>query len=189
MNQETRSNIYAFLSRTFADILDYDAIRDLKRTPDLLDLIGKETRTLFDKENIENLQDLLNIDFTSLFVISTHPVEQAVVDNSTDIPIGLENPVMQFYFNHGFEVNLNQTHIMAPDHLAVELGFMHKLVEEDNGPAQKAFLAQHLLSWVPPYLLGCATMATTPFYRDICDFAAEFLISDYDGLMQEADHG
>lgn len=182
MEKEARSQIYAFLSRTMADVLDMDAVNELKANPALLEVVGEKAKAYFDENDAATLQEALNIDFTSAFIMNSHPVEQAVVENLDQMLIGLENPVMQFYRNHGYEINLNATHIMAPDHISIELGFMQNLVNRDEAEAQEKFLREHLMTWVPPYLLGVRSMTETPFYRELCDFAVEFLVSDYAAL-------
>jgi len=180
---EQRIQIYAFLSRIYADVLDQESIEELGQQGELLDQLGPESRRYFAMAPDSRwLYEQLNTDFTSLFVMNNPPMERAVTDNGSDIYIGLENPVMQFYLNHGYELNMNATHLMTPDHLALELGFMEAMIRQNDTDAQKEFLATHLGHWAPPFLLGCKRAAQTPFYQEICDFAAEFLISDYAAL-------
>ena len=38
-------------------------------------------------------------------------------------------------------------------------------------------------------MLGMKSMAATPFYRDICDFLAEFVVADYAHLKKAEQHG
>ena len=184
MEKEARSQIYAFLSRVMADVLDLEAVKELKSNRELLSVLGEGSVAYFDSKDAETLQEELNVDFTSVFIMNSHPVEQAVVDNSDQTLIGLENPVMQFYRNYGYQVNLNATHVMAPDHISIELGFMQNLVEREEFQGQEKFLRNHLMVWMPPYFLGVKGMAETPFYRELCDFAAEFLVSDYAALKE-----
>ena len=128
----------------------------------------------------------MNEEYTSLFILNAQPVESFVLDAKNETLVGLQNPVMAFYFKHGFEVNMDQTELMAPDHLSIELGFMQTLVHRGELKAQLEFLDEHLLAWVVPYMLGMKYMADSPFYRDVCDFMAEFLVADYDYLKSES---
>jgi len=134
---------------------------------------------------IEEILDELNTDFTSMFILNTQPVESFVLDAKNESLVGLQNPVMAFYFNHGYEVNMDQTTIVAPDHLSIEFAFMQSLIYRDESEPQKEFMKEHLISWVIPYMLGMKSMAQTPFYKDMCDFIVEFLAADYEMLNQE----
>lgn len=186
MNSSARKELYAFLSRLFSDTMDENLLQALKTQPGLLETLGEESAEWIAKTETAACLKALNIDFTSLFFVQMPPIESAVRDNSREIPVGLQNPVMGFYHRHGFEVNMNYTHLTAPDHLAIELGFMEALILAEDGAAQRAFLADHLLRWVPAYLLAQSQAASTPFYREACDFALEFLLSDYELLSSTA---
>lgn len=187
MDNESRLFIYAFLSRVFSDILDSKAIRDLRGNPELLAMIGDATGFWVNGHTDDELLEALNIDYSTLFIMNAVPIESAVLDAKNEVLVGLENPVMNFYFTHGYEINLNLTKLVAPDHLAIELGFMQNLVMRGETMAQKEFMEKHLMQWAPIYLLGVKANAETPFYRDFCDFAAEFLISDYAHIVEVCD--
>ncbi len=189
MNTEYRRYIYAFLSRVMSNIPDRRFITDLKNNQPLLEVIGEETQAWFTTMSDEALHEALNVDYTSLFFLNTQPVESFVLDAKNETLVGLQNPAMAFYFKHGFELNMEQTELMAPDHLSIELAFMQMLVFKQEIPAQIQFLDEHLFMWAVPYMIGMKGMADTPFYRDICDFMVEFLVADYDHLHQEVNHG
>ena len=184
MNNQYRRTLYAFLSRVMSDIPDRRFITDLKNNQQLLEVIGEETQEWFNTLSDEDLHEALNTDYTSMFLLNAQPVESFVLDAKNETLVGLQNPVMAFYFTHGFELNMDQTELMAPDHLSIELAFMQTLVHRNEMSAQIQFLDEHLFMWVIPYMLGMKSMADTPFYRDICDFMVEFLASDYEFLHQ-----
>ena len=185
MQKQQRIFIYAFLSRLLTDTIDEAFLKDLKKNPELLETIGQESFEWIVNTPIEEVSEGLNIDFTSMFVMNTQPIESFVLDAKQDTLVGLQNPVMQFYFEHGYDVDMNQTTVMAPDHISIELGFMQAIILRDEFKAQKAFLETHLCRWAIPYFMGMKAMATTPFYRDICDFIVEFLVSDIDLINNE----
>lgn len=189
MNNEYRLYIYAFLSRVMSDIPDRRFINDLKNNQQLLEIIGEETKEWFTATPEDKLYDALNVDFTSMFILNAQPVESFVLDAKNETLVGLQNPVMAFYFTHGFELNMDQTELMAPDHLSIELAFMQTLVYRNEVPPQLEFLDKHLIPWVVPYMLGMKSMADTPFYRDICDFIVEFLSADYEFLASGVQNG
>ena len=189
MNNEYRLYIYAFLSRVMSSIPDRRFIHDLKNNEQLLEIIGEETQEWFKNTDEDALYDAMNIDYSSMFILNTQPVESFVLDAKNETLVGLQNPVMAFYFTHGFEVNMDQTDIMAPDHLGIEFAFMQMLIYRNEIEPQSEFLDQHLFPWVVPYMMGMKSMAETPFFRDICDFTVEFLSSDYEFLNGENIHG
>lgn len=189
MNQEYRRYIYAFLSRVYSDIPDRKFIEDLKSNRELLELIGQESLQWFENESLETLYNELNSDFSSMFVINTQPVESFILDAKNETLVGLQNPVMAFYFNHSFELDMNQTEIVAPDHISIEFAFMQTLVFRQEYQPQIDFLREHLIIWVVPYMFGMKNMAQTPFYRELSDFVAEFLIADYETVLEVIENG
>ncbi len=180
MDKEYRLYIYAFLSRTMASTADKRYIKDLRANKDLLELLGSDTVQYFDENDDETILDGLNEDFSSMFVINTQAVESFVLDAKNETLVGLQNPVMNFYYKHGFELNMDQTELMAPDHLSIEFAFMQTLIFRDEQKPQYDFLKEHLFNWVVPYMIGMKSMSLTPFYKDICDFIVEFLVADYE---------
>jgi putative dimethyl sulfoxide reductase chaperone len=182
MDNNQRAFIYAFLSTVFSDKLSKKSIEDLKNNPDFLDLIGENAKQFFNENDIDTLDEELNIDFTSAFLVNSHPVESSVMDAKHQISTGLENPVMNFYIENGFDINLNGTNLLTPDHIAIELGFMQTLVLQEDEKTQKEFMKKHILRWMVPFFIGAKTLVETPFYIDFLDFATEFLLSDYEAL-------
>ncbi len=182
MDNKQRAFIYAFMSTVFSDKLSKKSIEDLKNNPALLDLIGENARRYFDENDIGTLDDELNVDFTSAFLANSHPVESSITDAKHQISTGLENPVMTFYIESGFDVNLNNTNLLTPDHIAIELGFMQNLTLSEDAKTQKEFMRKHVLKWMIPYFVGVKSLVETPFYTDFLDFATDFLLSDYEAL-------
>ncbi|WP_457596083.1 TorD/DmsD family molecular chaperone [Hydrogenimonas sp.] len=185
MDDKTRLYIYAFLSRVFTEELDAKAIADLKASTDLLETIGEETAAWFAERSVEELQEALNVDYNSLFGINNHPIESAVMDSKNEILVGLQNPVMQFYFSHGYDLNLESSKLYVPDHAGIEFGFVQSMISGGDRKTQAEFLHNHLVNWIVPFLVAVQPMADTPFYRELCDFTVEFLLSDYSQLIEE----
>lgn len=185
MNIDTRVYWYAFLSRFFADAPDAQTIEDLKSNLEISRLIGERANEYLQTHDTSRLLDELNIDYTTVFIGNCPPIESAVLDSKSQISSGLENPVMGFYLRYGYEVNLNNTQLLTPDHLAIEMGFMQNLAMKESKEVQRTFMEQHLLVWTVPYLLSVKELFDTPFYQELCDFTIEFLISDYESLKQD----
>ncbi len=191
MNKEYRLYIYAFLSRTMAATPDKRYVSDLKENKELLELLGQESVAWFLENDNESILEALNEDFSSMFVVNTQAVESFVLDAKNETLVGLQNPVMNFYYQNGFELNMDQTELMAPDHLSIEFAFMQTLIFRDEQPPQFRFLKEHLFPWVVPYMIGMKHMAITPFYKDICDFITEFIVADYEycSALEENNNG
>ncbi len=185
MNHDYRVYIYAFLSRIMSGEPDARFIQDLRHNRDLLETIGDETVSWFDAHNDETILDALNTDFSTMFIINTQPVESFILDAKNETLVGLQNPAMAYYFQHGFEVNMDQTSIMAPDHLAIEFAFMQTLIYRNEKKPQTEFLQTHLIPWVVPYMAGMRSMAASPFYAEMCNFIIEFLTADYAYLKED----
>jgi len=185
MDNKIRAYIYAFLSRIFSREIDMRLLEDMKSNDELLKTLGQEAYTYLHSKDNAMLLDELNIEYNYLLVMNNHPIESAVQDVKNEILVGLQNPVMQFYVNYGYEINLDASNLYVPDHLGIELGFMQKLVLQNEKSAQLKFAQAHLLSWVPPFLLSLKEMSHNPFYLDLCDFTVEFLLEDYALLSQE----
>jgi TorA maturation chaperone TorD len=184
--QNNRAYIYAFLSMVFNENPSLRAINDLKQNAELLALIGSNAHEYFTTKSAQELEDELNIDFTSSFMANSHPLETAVKDAKVEITSGMDNPVVHFYTRYGYEINLLNTPIATPDHISIELGFMQALVYQNELEAQREFMSNHIISWMPIYLIGVKNLVETPFYRDVADFAIDFLISDYEYLSDAA---
>ncbi|CUV64940.1 conserved hypothetical protein [Sulfurovum sp. enrichment culture clone C5] len=185
MDNKIRAYIFAFLSRIFSTHIEKKLLNEIQSNDDLLRTIGEGAFNYLKQNDEDVLLEELNVAFHSLFVTNNHPIESAVIDAKNEILVGLQNPVMQFYFNHGYDLNLAASSLHVPDHLAIEFGFMQNLVLQNDKMAQIKFYEEHLMMWVPPYLISTREMSDNPFYSDICDFAIDFMFEDYSSLFEE----
>lgn len=200
--QETqaRINMYGLLSRLFIEEIDEETLKKIKETPELLELFPKTKE--WDKFNEKDIKSLieedLNVDFTTVFLLNVYPYESVFMNDEGHIDASITNPTLVFYREHGYSIDLNETRALSPDHIAVEMEFMMTLAKEELDALQKRnkqeadrlrqiqkkFLEEHLANWGTIYLLAAKDMAETPFYQDVCELALEFILSDYDYIAE-----
>lgn len=186
MDKSTSVYIYAFLSRLFESEVNTKLLEDLKKKKDILEMIGDESLTWIELAEESEVLDKLTIDFSSLFLMnSQQPIESSIMDDKEEVLIGLQNPVMGFYFQHGYDLNLQNSKLQTPDHIAIEFGFMQNLIQKEEYKSAKNFMSEHIMMWAPSYLLTIAEAAETPFYRELCEFTVEFLFANYEMLSEE----
>ena len=189
MDNKIRVYIYAFLSRIFSSEINLKLLNDLKKNQDLLKTIGINAFNYLNDTNEEDLLKSLSIDYCSTFIMNNNPIESSILDVKNEILIGLQNPVMQFYVDYGYDLNLTSSSLNVPDHIGLEFGFMQTLVYRNQKKIEYKFMTQHLLTWIPPFLISIEDIASTPFYKDISNFTIEFLLEDYKELMKFSDDG
>lgn len=198
---QARINMYGFISRLFMEEVDENLIQMIKSKPELLDLfpLTREWDLFFNKETKSLIDEELNVDYTTIFLLNAYPYESVFMNDEGHINPTLTNPTLQFYLEHGYEIDLNKTRVLSPDHIAVEMEFMITLIndqlnaysmfnEEEEKKAltaQKEFMENHLLRWSTIYLLSAIDLAETPFYKDVCEMALEFLLSDYEYIENQ----
>jgi len=185
VEKQHRVYMYAFLSRLFSNTLDETYLKQLQTNDDLLLTLGDSSFNWFKNSSFDEISEALNIDYSSVFLMNAKPLESSIIDSKDEILVGLQNPVMQFYFNHNYDLNLAASHLQTPDHISIEFAFMQNLIAKGEIVSQKEFLQAHLLKWAVPYFIGIKEMFSTPLYKDICDFSVEFLAKDYDFLVNE----
>ncbi len=197
---QARINMYGLLSRLLIEEIDFYTLEKIKENKDLLDLFPKtkEWELFWEKEPQKLIEEELNVDFTTIFILNAYPYESVFVNDEGYINPTITNPALIFYREHGYSIDLNETRALSPDHLAIEIEFMMTLAQEElNAIAkeneeeakklrkiQKEFLKEHLANWGTVYLLSARELAETPFYQDVCDLALEFILNDYEYLSE-----
>ncbi len=197
---QARINMYGLLSRLLIEEIDPFTFEKIVKNEDLLDLFPntKEWDKLKEKDIKDLIEEDLNVDFTSIFLLNVYPYESVFMQEEGHINPTITNPTLVFYREHGYSIDLNKTRALSPDHIAVEMEFMMNLAQEElNAYAredyeearrsleiQKKFMEEHLANWGPIYLMAARDMAETPFYYDVAETALEFILSDYDYLCE-----
>jgi TorA maturation chaperone TorD len=196
-----RINMYAFISRLLIEEVDENLLEKIKNNPDLLELFPntKEWEGFKTKSTKELIDEDLNVDYTTVFILNAYPYESVFMNDEGHINPTPTNPTLQFYLEHGYEIDLNKTRVLSPDHIAVELEFMITLIQEQlkaysmndqEGEKkalnlQKEFMENHILQWAPIYLMAARDMSETPFYYDVCQMALDFIMTDYEYILEQ----
>ncbi len=148
-------------------------------------LTDEYTRELIGRSNIRTLRRMLTQDYTMLFLAPTP--ENSVISLYESVYTCREHLLMQeaavqtkrFYEQAGFQ--LKDSFKDMPDHIGVELEFMHWLTDMEYTAlkqgntsegqrylmAQKQFFQQHLSHWVQDFCHQVAERAESYFYREM----------------------
>lgn len=190
----SRSNIYALLSRIMLQELDVGLVELFKKDPVVLEFFTNwsEWELKDSKAAKELLEENLDPDFVNLSLLHLTPYETFYTRADQMIETGGANPVTDIYSAYGFTVDFEVARVVSPDHIGIELEFMHhlceshkKALEEGNDEMVREFieiehhfLNTHLLKWAPMYLISMKYEARTPLYYDAAEATLEFLLSD-----------
>lgn len=139
------------------------------------------------REFVELDLDKLKYEYSALFEVGGDgppcPIRE---DLQTGQRTGTREDLVRFY--NYFNYQLEEKFAWAPDHLSVELEFMHFLcyreasAESDAASYQLAqvdFSERHLVRWVPELAKGVARIASDSVYRRVIDAIEQFLAADY----------
>ncbi len=200
VNQQSRVNLYALLSRILMIEVDKELLETIEKDENIMAFFPNyekwEKRKKLSKEDL--LNQYLNVDFTNLFLLHMIPYESFYTREDQMMETGGENPVLQFFNKHDFRVDLSLARAVSVDHIGIELEFMYKLCEAELkalqdgdkeaaceiAKIQKEFLEKHLLVWAPMFLINVKSEAGTALYFDAADLALEFILSDYEYLNE-----
>ncbi len=193
--------MYGLLSRIFMLEMDSDTLSKIEKMENFETLFPNyykwEKRQ--QKSRYKLINEILNVDFTDIAIMHLIPYESFYLREDAMIESGGANPVLQVYNDFGYRVDYEKARVVSPDHIGVELEFMHmlsdaeaKALEQEDEEAakalageQKRFLKEHLLQFAPMYLINVAEQARTPFYKDAAKLALEFLLEDYEYLSEK----
>ncbi|CAA6800185.1 MAG: Putative oxidoreductase component of anaerobic dehydrogenases Chaperone protein TorD [uncultured Sulfurovum sp.] len=198
---ENRISLYALVSRLMITEVDAEFIKSIESNEDILNLFPNYKAWGKRKEFSNNIlkECYLDVDFTNLSLLHLVPYESFYTRNDQMIESGGENPILEIYDTLDFQVSLEEARVVSPDHIGVELEFMHvlcnamkKAYEADDKVAieefllvQRGFLKDHLLNWTPLYLINMKKESRTPLYHDGAELTLEFMLSDYEYINEQ----
>ena len=194
-----RSDIYSFLAVLFAVEPDLTLLRQIRK-PDFLqtfsDLGIEFEKDLSEKSEREVLDEMIE-EYTRLFIgpgkhisphESVHCKEEGLLWGDST------GKVKTFIESSGLKYRSDFKGI--PDHISVELEFMHRLVKAEeearrkDDPArlekiqdmEKRFVGEHLSRWIPRFTERVVEAARVDFYRKIAIVTKEFILYETEEL-------
>ncbi|WP_048600442.1 TorD/DmsD family molecular chaperone [Rubeoparvulum massiliense] len=156
---------------------------------DLLNANEEELPTLVTKEQEE---------FQRLFIgpgpLQAPPWESVYTSKEGNLFDRATLEVRAIYLEQGYQFTRYQHE--PDDHLALELEFMAKMIEqwlqlEDEVErsislhVQRDFLKQHLINWVPQFAQRIEKLSKSQFYQGFAHLLQQFLIIDLELLQRE----
>ncbi len=197
-----RSEIYGLLSTVFREEPNEVLIREL-REPEMSSILVDEKVDLganFYNEDESIVKEALAIEFARLFIgPESHISAHESVFRDTDTGRGglwgtLTVEVKSFIEATG--LNYDEDFRGIPDHISVELEFMHKLAlwekelyqqkkmedAKNCQNIQQMFLQQHLLCWANKFFEEVMTRAELPFYKAMAEFAWDYMEFEQDRI-------
>ncbi len=152
---------------------------------------GKESR-------YEELAGELSVEFTRLFRgVKQHyspppPYESVYREEGGRVFGQLSTEVQQEYRRFGLDL-VSEVNGEPPDHLSFELEFLHLLCGQEAGAwerndddealrllwAEKCFLEEHLLTWLPKVCEKIREFDRLGFFRCLADLTEGWVIFDY----------
>lgn len=203
-----RAGIYKYLARLF-HLPDEDEVREFRRdffdnlnsfltTLDLSPELSKRMKDfVFEgEEDVTELAKRLNIEYTYLFLnaypeLPCPPYESVYTDKDGLVMSEAAHAVRKSYGEFGLGVPEDGEGFTGelPDHIKVELEFMHFLARKEveafqagdeaqmEGLAskQKDFLEEHLRVWAPQFFGNIKKNARLSFYSGVAELADAFL--------------
>lgn len=203
--QVARINIYALISRLTMSEVDEGLLKSIENDENILSFFptyeGWKKREEMDRKDL--IEQYLNVDFTNLFLLHLVPYESFYTREDQMMETGGDNPVQAIFNAFEFDVALDKARVMAADHIGIELEFMYELckaelkaLEADDmemakqlSQLQHGFMKDHILQWLPMFLLNVKSEAGTAFYYDVADLALEFTMSDFEYLTELKNNG
>lgn len=141
-------------------------------------------------------RDQLRREYSGLFEVgSDGPPVPVREDLHRNQPAGVREDIVRFYDFFGY--GLSEKFAWAPDHLSVELEFMHYLIYQESRGfepgeaassaadllsfqlAQHDFSERHLVNWVPELAARVGAQQPGALYARILAAMSEFLSSDF----------
>ncbi|GEM_PF-1387729 len=187
-NPSERGIFYKFFSKCFnypdeqlVELIGHGALLEIFELTRVNNRSRREFQEWIARENNQaDMLEALRVEYTRLF-INHFPHLPAPLYQSFYLEQELYGTVtgeiQDIYHKNGF--TLSRQLREPPDHLAIALEFMYRLIEGERDEAvQELFLRKHLLSWIELLSERVHDSAKLPFYPLITDGLLVFLKQD-----------
>ncbi len=199
-----RSGLYALLAAIYRDPPTAALLRTLRtdRFRDALSEAGFDLEAEFGDRPEDDVLLALAVEYTRLFIgPGAHIAPTEAAQTNGTLWAAATSGVGAFIEEHGFLYRPGYHGL--PDHIAVELEFMHELTKREAAAwerrdagelrrclqAQKAFLTDHLSRWVPAFCKRVRRESECAFYREMAGLTADFVCSETDEIVKRAGNG
>ena len=137
----------------------------------------------------------IRVDYAGLFANASHapvhPYESAYLSADRLLMQDQRDQVVAAYLQESFAVD-EELHL-PEDHAGIECAFMARLCQreaasEDQASlraAERAFVEDHVLAWIPQLCADMRERANTDFYRDFADVLERFVRAEALFLAEE----
>ncbi|MEJ1297413.1 MAG: molecular chaperone TorD family protein [Candidatus Sedimenticola sp. (ex Thyasira tokunagai)] len=191
----SRSGVYGLLTTVFREEPTEAFINDLRgpRLSGVFSEMDVDLGESFFADPESTVAEALAVEFTRLFIgpgrhISAHESIFTEVDGDSGSLWGAKTvEVKKFIETTGIDYEAGFSGL--PDHVSVELEFMHKLSEweadkwlhgdrksaEYCQSVQRMFLEKHLLCWLPQLCDAVMDQAEMPFYRAMAELTKSYI--------------
>lgn len=195
---EARALTYSFLAHAFLEEVTVGFLEQLAAHPPALEGELAEFAAELSPDDLDAVRADVVADFSALFLgMSANPVSPYESVHTSSKRIMMQesrDQVVALYQAEGFrrsaQINLPE------DHIGFELEFMTCLCRKEADAlqaadaaaagsaigAQKAFLSDHLLAWVPQFCDDVERQARTGFFRGLAQTLRGFLALEKDLL-------
>ncbi len=202
---EARSAVYGLFSQLVASPFDAPSLVEALPPVDLSELAESLRTRLpydFDLEPLAGIAagldeadaERLAADYSGLFEVGSSgapvPLREELSATATD---KAKEETLRFYGHFGY--TLAEERQWAPDHLSVELEFMHFLSFKESQEesvehlksyrlGQRDYLERHLCRWIPPLLASVEAQAKERYWVEVFSALVTFLSTDAAWLQQ-----
>ena len=203
-------SIYGLLALIFAQEVTSDFLKEI-RTPHFRGVLSDLKVDLGDSfydDPADELLEEMAVEFTGLFIgpgnfISPHESVHHVRDDGDYGKLWGADTVAVKKFVEATGLSYQSAFGGMPDHIAAEFELMQKLEDrlaqaqidgekelaENLQVIKQRFMVEHILTWVPEFLDKVVAKANFPFYREMAQFASQFLAGEQELLLESEGAG
>lgn len=195
---EPRAQLYSLLARLYRVEVDaplLDALKVLSFPTAANETLaeGYSMLSAYLKNCGEDVLDDLAVDYATVFLAAGSADGQAAIPcesiYTSPKKIFMQEAwedVCRIYAEKGLTKGSKYSDLME-DHLALELEFMSELVKRRDPAAEKTFVENHLLNWLPAFVSDVDKYARVDFYKAVARITLGFLQMEHELLTALTD--